>query len=77
MNEVTVSCYSGHTFADRPVWFTWEGATYHVEAVDKEWREPGMRCFRVVAQGSGLYDLCYNEHQDVWRVSRIGGKEAA
>ena len=35
MDNLKVNCYSGHTYAERPRSFTWEGAEYDVEAIEK------------------------------------------
>lgn len=48
--EVEVSCYSGHTYAERPGSFVWQGITYRVAEIMKDWQQPGERCFRVVTQ---------------------------
>lgn len=71
----TVRCYSGHTYAERPVSFTWRDVDHNVARVEKEWREPGTRHFLVVTEESESYELCYNEQHDSWSVIGPGGKE--
>jgi len=75
MKEVQVHCYSGHTYAERPASFTWQDITHNVEAVEKEWRDPGSRCFRVCTEDKRIFELCYNERQDEWSLRESGGKE--
>ena len=75
MNGVQVTCYSGHTYVERPASFTWRDVTYTVQRVEKEWREPGMKCFRVSTEDNKLFELCYNEQKDEWSISEPGGKE--
>ena len=70
-----VSCYSGYTFADRPVSFSWGECVCRVQSVVREWREPGVRCFRVRTEANGIFDVCYNENRCAWSVERAGGKE--
>ncbi len=75
MKGIQVRCYSGRTYADRPVSFTFENVIYKVERVEGEWQAPGARCFRVRTEGNRLFELCYNERQDEWSLSEPGGKE--
>lgn len=35
MENLKVRCYSGHTYAQRPLSFTWQGVDYEVEEVEK------------------------------------------
>jgi hypothetical protein len=52
---IRVECYSGHTYAQEPRAFEWEGRRYDVERIVKRWRTPGGPCFRVeVARSSNL-----------------------
>ncbi|RLC93738.1 MAG: hypothetical protein DRI39_03050 [Chloroflexi bacterium] len=75
MTEPQVQCYSGREYAERPMSFTWRGVAHTVKAVEKEWREPGAKCFRVSTVDDGLFELCYNEQQDEWSICEPGGKE--
>jgi len=72
-SELKVSCYSGHTYAERPDSFVWEGAEHRVEEVEKEWQEPGGRRFLVRTEGGRRFELGYNEGQDRWSAREIGG----
>ncbi len=69
---VTVTCYSGRTFAERPVSFTWENVEHKVKQIEKEWREPGLKRFRVRTGDDKLFDLRYNEQNDSWSAREIG-----
>jgi hypothetical protein len=68
---VIVECYSGHTYAERPVRFLWEGSYLDVEEVAAEWREPGARHFRVRARDDRTFDLCYDERYDGWTAVEL------
>ena len=35
MEELEVNCYSGHTYAQRPLSFRWRGTEYQVEEIEK------------------------------------------
>ena len=72
MKEVQVQCYSGHTYAERPDSFVYQGEVYKVERVEREWREPGERHFRVRTGDRKLFELCYNEQKDEWVLREIG-----
>jgi hypothetical protein len=71
LDEVEVSCYSGHTYAERPKSFTWQGTEYEVAGIEKTWQEPGRRYFRVITGDNKLFNLCYNETQQRWSLSEI------
>ncbi|MBI2831320.1 MAG: hypothetical protein HYX79_03590 [Chloroflexi bacterium] len=68
MNRIplNVTCYSGHTYAEEPRSFVWEGVEQQVKDIEKSWVEPGQRCFRVRADCNKLFQLCYNVAQDQW-----------
>ena len=70
-NHLKVSCYSGHTYAERPKSFVWEGVEYEVEKVEKSWQEPGERHFQVRTVDNKLFHLCYNEVEGQWSAVEI------
>lgn len=75
MTDLSVSCYSGHAYAERPLSFRWRGEDYPVLEIVKAWREPGRRCFRVRTRHNKTGQLCYNEAEDRWSLSWLTGKE--
>ena len=50
--EVPVQCYSGQTYAERPLSFRWHGQEVAVEEVLARWREPAGPVYGVVDDGS-------------------------
>jgi len=70
-NYLKVNCYSGHTYAERPKSFLWEGVEYEVEKVEKAWQEPGERHFQVRTKDNKLFRLCYNETQRQWSLIEL------
>ena len=66
--SVEVQCYSGCQFADRPASFTWQGTTYEVFAIEKQWLEPGERHFLVRTKGAKRFEICYHEQDDLWSL---------
>lgn len=68
-NNLKVSCYSGHTYAQEPRSFEWRGIGYDVAAIEKAWREPGKRCFLVLTGDNKSFQLCYNERQQDWDIA--------
>ncbi len=76
MNTLIVTTYSGHTYAERPKSFQWEGKEYEVTDIDKAWLEPGQRCFRVRTGDNKNFQLCYNERQQRWLLIALAGGEA-
>ena len=75
--SIRVECYSGHTYAQEPRAFEWEGLRYQVERVIKRWRTPAGPCFRVEVAGisnlksqiSKFVDLTYLESTDQWTMA--------
>jgi hypothetical protein len=64
--RVKVSCYSGYIYPEEPWAFVWQGKKLGVKSIEKVWREPGKRQFRVVTDEGKLFDLCYNEADNRW-----------
>ena len=74
MNNLTVNCYSGHIYAERPRSFRWQDMEYEVKEIEKAWQEPGERHFRVRTSGNKLFQLCYNEARDRWSLNELEGR---
>ena len=73
INDLTVNCYSGHTYAERPKSFIWQDIEYGIEEIEKEWREPGKRYFQVRTGDNKLFQLCYNETEHNWSLIELVG----
>lgn len=71
MVKIKVSCYSGHTYAQRPVSFTFEDKDYKVTEIIKEWQSPEGKRFQVKTEDNKTFKLCYNEAQDKWQVAQV------
>ena len=71
LNNLKVNCYSGHTYAERPRSFLWEGIEYQVAEIEKEWLEPAERHFRVRTTDNKLFRLCYNETARNWSLTEL------
>lgn len=71
LDNLKVNCYSGHTYAERPKSFIWEGREYEVEEIERAWQEPGKRHFQVSTRDNKLFRLCYNEIQKQWSLTEL------
>ena len=71
MNNLKVNCYSGHTYAEEPRSFLWEGIEYEVEEIERAWVEPGERHFQVRTRDNKLFKLCYNEIKGEWSLTEL------
>ena len=71
LSNLKVNCYSGHTYAERPLSFLWEGVEYEVEKIEKEWREPEEKHFKVRTRDNKLFQLCYNETEGWWSLTEL------
>ena len=66
-----VTCYSGHTYAERLESFVWEGVKRMVKEVVKEWQEPGARLFEIRTEEGRMFVLSYNERGDEWSAFEV------
>ena len=63
-----VECYSGHTYAQEPRAFVWQGQRFAVKAVEGYWRTPEGPAFRVRVQSEQVFELRYCEGEDRWSL---------
>jgi hypothetical protein len=68
VNNLRVNCYSGHTYAERPLSFRWDDKEYQVEEIERAWVEPGKRCFQMRTGDNKTFKLCYNEITTEWSI---------
>ena len=71
MNNVKVTCYSGHTYAERPQSFQWEGRYCEVEEIERAWLEPGKRYFQIRSRDNKMFSLGYDEIEMQWSVVEL------
>ena len=71
MSRIQVKCYSGHTYAERPQSFLWQGTEYKVGEIEKAWQEPGKKLFKVITKQGKSFELCYNETEDRWSATEL------
>jgi hypothetical protein len=70
---VEVACYAGSRYPQRPLRVTWRGSEHDVLAVEREWQEPGRRCYLVRLEADVVLRLCYYERNDRWTAAEVGG----
>jgi hypothetical protein len=74
---IHVTCYSGRSYADRPISFAWNRERYEITRIEREWLEPGEKRFIVQAiraempQGEKRFEICYDTREDIWRLNEI------
>ena len=68
-DDVSVECYSGHTYAQEPRAFVVDNERRMVTLVRKRWHEPAGPRFEVLADDAATYVLAYDEATDRWHVS--------
>ena len=71
---VQVECYSGHSYAQEPRAFTWQGQRRVIIAVERAWRAPSGPCFRVRTEDGTYFELAYDEHVDKWGLDVVEGR---
>jgi len=73
LNNLSVNCYSGYTYAESPRSFRWEDRQYEIEEIESAWQEPGERCFLVRTGDNKRFKLCYNETGNKWSLVELSG----
>jgi len=58
--QIEVECYSGFKGEERPVRLRWEERTLEVQAILRQWYEPGGAYFRIRADDGQSYTLWRN-----------------
>ncbi len=70
-SSLKVRCYSGQSYAERPVSFIWEDKEYEVAEIEAEWRGEDSKNFRLRTKDNKLFQLCYNVSQDQWSLTEL------
>jgi hypothetical protein len=68
MSSDLVECYSGQTFAERPLALYWDGERLKITEILSRWRTPGDIHFIVRIGDGRIFYLAYNETEDLWSV---------
>jgi hypothetical protein len=68
LNDITVTCYSGYTYAQEPRSFCWRGTDYEVKEIIKAWQEPEEWHFLVKTGDNKFFQLCYNSVKERWTL---------
>jgi hypothetical protein len=68
MSSEIVECYSGQTYAERPLAFYWEGERLEITEILSRWRTPEHRHFLVRINNARQFKLTYNETDDLWTI---------
>ena len=71
VENLTINCYSGHTYAEEPRSFLCEGIKYEVDKIEKTWQEPGEKHFQVRTKDNKLFQLCYTETKKQWSLIEL------
>jgi len=66
-----VECHSGHTYAERPRAFEWEGERLEVVEIVAEWQTPEAKHFQVILEDQRTFELTYNPSGDEWRILEL------
>ena len=63
---VSVECYSGTRYAERPMALTWNGQRLSIEAIERAWQTPDGIAFTVRIAGGLHFELAYFSTSDQW-----------
>ena len=63
-----VECFSGHSYAQRPVAFVWQGERLEVTEVDAEWHTTEGKRFWVHTPVGRRFELRYLAAKDEWLI---------
>lgn len=70
-DAVTVECYSGGRYAERPLAVHIDGQRLAVERVERAWRTPAGPAFLVVVTGGQRLQLELDERSDIWTAAAL------
>ncbi len=68
LDAVSVECYSGACYAERPVALTWRGERLSVESIERAYQTPAGRVFVVRTAGGRRFRLSYQDGEDRWEA---------
>lgn len=68
MTGAVVECHSGHTYAERPRAFEWEGERLEIVEIAAEWQTPENKHFRVTTKIGQTFELVYDLSRDTWKA---------
>ena len=71
MPDLIVACYSGHTYAQEPRAFVWEGHRYLVAKIEQRWRTPDGPAFRLWTESRECFELHYDELREAWAIRAL------
>jgi hypothetical protein len=71
MPDLIVACYSGHTYAQEPRAFVWQGRRYLVAKIEQRWRTPDGPAFRLWTESGECFELHYDELQEAWAIQSL------
>jgi len=63
---VSVECYSGTRYAERPVALTWNGERLSIEAIERAWQTPDGLAFIIQITDGRRFELIYSSPNDQW-----------
>ncbi len=66
--DVWVECRSDYDYAGRPLAVGWQGVRRSVQRLLEAQRTPQGKRYRVETQDGLLFELIYQEAEDVWEV---------
>ena len=66
-----VECYSGHTYAERPVAFVWEGQRVEIDEIETDGNIPEGKFFRVKTSSGMRFKLTYFTNEDKWTINEL------
>ena len=64
--DVRAKCHSGYLCTCGPRSFVWQGKELRIKSIENARHELVRRLFRVITQGSRVFDVCYNETTHRW-----------
>jgi hypothetical protein len=71
MSSEVVECYSGQTYAERPLFIHWEGQRLEVVEIQGRWRLPEGCGFRVRVADNRVFELFYDKRMDEWHIDPL------
>jgi hypothetical protein len=65
MEEITVECYSGSRYGEKPLSFVRNKKKYIIQKIERMWRTPDALHFTIYTE-EGKLNILYDESKDTW-----------
>lgn len=78
MEKIEVTARFGQDGQIFPLRFVWEGRTYRIDSIGRQWETGGSLHFLVMVPTNEVYELVYQPLSRLWRIKpMLAGRKLA